>query len=234
MSLKVALEELGFGPCYHAIELFENPAHAEVWEAAARGERVSWDELLGDYRATVDWPGCSFYKNLMEEYPDAKVLLSVRDPERWYDSTANTIYSMHKGGLTSLTRLLMRVLVPARARGARTLDKVVWEDTFSDDFEDRRYAIEVFKRHIEEVKEHVPDDRLLVYEVKDGWEPLCEFLDVEVPKGQPFPHLNDTLTFVRMIRKRFVITFAALIGGMLFAGLALRYLLASRRASGRI
>jgi hypothetical protein len=232
MSLKVALEELGFDPCHHAIELFENPAHAGLWEAAARGEPVSWDEFLGNYQATVDWPACSFYKELMEEYPDAKVLLSVRDPERWYESTANTIYGMRKGGLMSPLGPLMRVLAPARVRGARAMDKIVWEDTFSDNFEDRQYAIEVFNRHIEEVKEHVPADQLLVYDVKDGWGPLCEFLNVEVPKDEPFPHLNDTVAFGRMIRKRLVITFAALIGGTLLVGLALLYIL-SRRASGR-
>ena len=85
MSLKVALEELGFDPCYHMSELFENSSHADLWNAAADGERVDWEALLGGYAATVDWPGCSFYEELMEAYPDAKVLLSVRDPERWYE-----------------------------------------------------------------------------------------------------------------------------------------------------
>ena len=71
MSLKVALEELGFGPCYHMIELFEHPEHVPLWEAAARGELVEWGEILDGYRSTVDWPGCTFYKELMEAYLDA-------------------------------------------------------------------------------------------------------------------------------------------------------------------
>lgn len=233
MSLKTALEELGFDPCYHAIELFENPRHAELWGAAARGKPVDWDELLGDYQSTVDWPGCAFYKELMEAYPGAKVLLSVRDPERWYESTANTIYGMRRGGLMSPMGPLMRVLAPARGRAAQTMNKIIWDDTFSDNFEDRRYAIEVFNRHIEEVKEHVPADLLLVYEVKEGWEPLCEFLNVEVPEDKPFPHLNDTAAFGKMIRKRLMLTFAALTGGALLDGLVLLYLFASRRVSGR-
>ena len=232
MSLKEALEELGFGPCYHAIELFENPPHADLWEAAERGEPVDWEGVLGGYEATVDWPGCTFYKELMEAYPDAKVLLNVRDPERWYESAANTIYNIRRGGTLSPMRLIMRIVAPCMARGTQTMNKIVWEDTFSGRFEDRRYAIEVFNRHNEEVKEYVPADRLLVYEVKDGWKPLCEFLDVEVPEGKPFPHLNDTATF-RQRRKRFMIIFAALASGVLLAGLALLYFLASRRASGR-
>jgi len=87
MSLKVALETLGFGPCYHMMELLAYPEHADVWEAARRGEAVKWDGILGEYDAAVDWPACTFYEELMERYPEAKVLLSVRDPDRWYEST---------------------------------------------------------------------------------------------------------------------------------------------------
>jgi Sulfotransferase domain len=95
-SLQSALQELGFGPCYHMYEVFEHPQHADFWEAAWRGETVDWDEVLGSYEATVDWPGCAFYRELMERYPDAKVLLSVRDPEQWYESTRNTVYKLTK------------------------------------------------------------------------------------------------------------------------------------------
>ena len=124
MSLKEALEELGFGPCYHAIELFENPAHAGLWEAAERGEPVDWDELLGGYEATVDWPGCTFYKDLMQAYPDAKVLLNVWDPERWYESAANTIYNIRRGGTLSPMRLIMRIVAPGMARGTQTMKRL--------------------------------------------------------------------------------------------------------------
>src|ERR687893_2377401 len=96
VSLKAALEELGFSPCYHMIELFKHPEHADPREAARRGERVDWDGVLGGYGATVDWPACSFYEELMEAYPDAKVLLSVREPGRWYESTRNTIYELSR------------------------------------------------------------------------------------------------------------------------------------------
>lgn len=231
MSLKAALEELGFAPCYHMIELFENPEHAELWEAAARGEPVDWEELFGGHRASVDWPGCTFYKELMEAYPEAKVLLSVRDPERWYESTKNTIYRRRKTTPMSRIMSLMRVFSPAMRRSTRVIDEVIWEGTFGGNFEDRRYAIEVFTRHNEEVRRRVPADRLLVYEVKDGWGPLCEFLNVEVPKDKPFPHLNDTAAFRKMVRRRFALSLAPPVVGISLAGATLLYML-RRRSSG--
>ena len=188
MSLKVALEELGFGPCYHMIEIFEHPEHVPLWEAAARGEPVEWEDLLAGYRSTVDWPGCTFYKELMEVYPDAKVLLNVRASGEWYESARNTIYTTAK--------------IPDPPPGRRVVDKLLWEQTFDGNFENRQHAIEVFERHNEEVKQHVPPERLLVYEVRESWEPLCEFLGVEAPKDRPFPRLNDTESFNQRIQQR--------------------------------
>jgi hypothetical protein len=83
------------------------------------------------------------------------------------------------------------------------IKKLVWEGTFGGNFKDRRYAIELFERHNEEVKEYVPANRLLVYEVKEGWGPLCEFLEVEAPEDRPFPHLNDTDSFRKRVEQRF-------------------------------
>src|SRR5205823_4535388 len=94
MSLKVALEELGFSPCYHMIEVFERPADIAVWEGAAVGKPIDWEALFAGYQATVDWPACIFYKELMQVYPDAKVLLTVRNPENWYESANSTIFQM--------------------------------------------------------------------------------------------------------------------------------------------
>src|SRR4051794_10397381 len=94
LSLKVALEVLGYGPCYHMIELLEHPEHVERWEAAVRGEPVDWEELFHGYQATVDWPGAAFYKELSERYPETRVILTVRDPEGWYESARNTIFAL--------------------------------------------------------------------------------------------------------------------------------------------
>jgi hypothetical protein len=192
MSLKVALEQLGYGPCYHMVELFEHPNHVERWEAAVRGEPVDWEQMFAGYRATVDWPGAAFYKELVEVYPEAKVLLSVRDPERWYESTKNTIYA---------TMNPSSEMIAAVGPAPRLNNELIWKRTFGENFEDRQYAIGVFERHNEEVKRHVPAERLLVYKVKEGWEPLCEFLGVEAPKSKTFPHLNDTDSFQRMVRE---------------------------------
>jgi hypothetical protein len=203
MSLKAALEELGFGPCYHMIEVFEHPEHVGFWEAAWRGEPVDWDGFLGRYEATVDWPACTFYEELLQRHPDAKVLLSVRDPERWYDSTRATIYEISK--ITAGSRLsraifaFVGLFVPGVFQIGRMGNEIIWQGTFDGKFEDRSYAIKVFKRHNEEVRRRVPRDSLLVYEVKEGWGPLCEFLGVEEP-DKPFPSLNDAAQMRRRIR----------------------------------
>lgn len=201
-SLKAALEELGFGPCYHMIEVFEHPEHADFWLAAWRGELVGWDGFLGGYEAAVDWPACTFYEELFGRDPDAKVLLSVRDPERWYESTRNTIYEISK--ITAGSRLsraifaFVGLFVPGVFEVGRMGSEIIWQGTFDGRFEDRSHAIKVFERHNEEVRRRVPQDRLLVYEVKEGWEPLCEFLGVEEPDS-PFPRLNDTAEMRRRI-----------------------------------
>jgi hypothetical protein len=231
MSLKVALEELGFGPCYHMTEVFANPEHIESWKAAARGEPLDWDEVFRDYRATVDWPAAAFYEELMERYPDAKVILTVRDSERWYQSARTTIYGIQKTA-TSPPFSLGALFLPRMKRMKRAAlmaADLAWEDMFDGKFEDRRHAIEVFERWNEEVKERVPPDKLLVYEVKEGWGSLCEFLEVEVPKDKPFPHLNDAETFKRMIRLRLALTVAVPTIAMSLAALALLRLRRRRR-----
>ena len=202
MSLKAALERLGFGPCYHMVEVFEHPDHADLWMAAWRGEPVDWDAFLGPYRATVDWPACTFYEELARRYPDAKVLLSVRDPERWYESTRNTIYEIGRiaggSGPSRLAFWFVGLFVPGVFRIGSMVDEMIWQGTFDGRFEDEAHAIGVFERHNEEVRRRVPEDRLLVYGVKQGWGPLCEFLGVEEP-DEPFPRLNDTAEMRRRI-----------------------------------
>ncbi len=190
-SLKAALEELGFSPCYHMTEVFANPDHVEVWEAAMRGDPVDWERLFRDYRATVDWPGAAFYEALLESYPDAKVILTVRDPDRWYESTRSTIYDMQNvasSPVFSLAALFVPRLRHLR-RAALMAADLVWKRTFDGRFEEREHAIEVFERWNAAVERRVSAEKLLIYEVKEGWGPLCEFLGVEEP-DKPFPHLN--------------------------------------------
>jgi len=85
-SLKVALEYLGVGRCYHMSEVGGNPAHVGLWIDAANG-KPDWDRLLADYEATLDYPACTFWRELADFYPESKVLLSVRDPASWFEST---------------------------------------------------------------------------------------------------------------------------------------------------
>jgi Sulfotransferase domain len=196
LSLKSALEELGFTKCYHMTDVLANLEHAVVWDKAAQGESVDWESLFRGYQATVDWPGCAFYEQLLRQYPGAKVILTVRDPDRWYESARQTIYLAKN----AFPRWL-RILRPAFRRFGGMLNRVVWQGTFTGRFEDKPFAIDVFNRHNAEVRQSVPPDQLLVYEVREGWEPLCNFLGVPVPAGKPFPHLNDAAEFKARIKR---------------------------------
>ena len=219
LSLKVALERLGFDKTYHMSEVIAHPDHVPVWEAAGRGEPVDWEALFRGYQATVDWPGCNFYREFLARYPDAKVILTVRDPDRWYDSARQTIYAVRTA--------FPRWGIPPRMRRVLAMtERLIWDGVFGGRFEDKTHAIEVFQRHNEEVKQTVPPDRLLVYEVKRGWGPLCSFLGVPVPEGEPFPHVNDAEEFRSRIRRMSRIargiTYSALGLAVLFlAGLAM-------------
>ncbi len=220
-SLEAALDELGFGPCYSMEDSLGSPDHVEAWNAAARGETVGWRALLNGYRSTLDWPAASFYRELMAAYPEAKVILTVRDPELWYESTLNTIYGVPKTAYASPVLSLLRLFAPRTRHATRMTEGVIWQGTFSGKFKDKEHAIGVFERHIEEVKEHVPREKLLIYSAKQGWGPLCEFLGVEEPTGKPFPHLNDTKSFLSKVRRRFVLPVAVPVVGLALTGLGL-------------
>jgi hypothetical protein len=227
MSLKVALETLGFSPCYHMTEVFAHPEHAAFWISAWRAEPADWDGVLGGYDAAVDWPACTFYEELMERHPDAKVILSVRDPERWYESVRNTIYELSVVIPRHPIYLIGYKLVSFfvfRGPGNRNLaGEIIWQGTFDGRFEDKVHAIEVFGRHNAEVQRRVPQDRLLVYDVKAGWGPLCEFLGVQEPE-EPFPRTNDAAEMQRRLRGVKAISIAVPVTLTLLAGAALALL----------
>lgn len=217
-SMQAALEQLGFGPCYHMREVFTHRGHAARWTRAASGGAIDWDALLAGYHSTVDWPGCTFYRELIERYPDAKIVLNVRDPERWYTSTLTTIYPTRNAfPMNRLGRL-----VPHMRHIAAMLDTLIWQGTFHGRFTDRQYAIEVFNRHNQEVQRVVPAAKLLVYDVKQGWEPLCHFLQVPVPPDTPFPRLNDTAQFQRQLKLRARMMQAGIAGALLGGLVAVR------------
>lgn len=192
-SLKAALEQLGFSKCHHMEEVAKNPSQVTEWKTLADGGSVDWDALFEGYRASCDWPSCTYWKQLADHYPEAKVVLSVRDESRWYDSVAETIYPA-----SFIYPRVLLWLVPPLRRFSEMVIASVWEGEFDGRFEDREHALRVYREHNAKVKADVPPERLLVFEAKDGWEPLCRFLDVPVPDG-PYPHLNDARQIRRML-----------------------------------
>src|ERR687897_12661 len=174
-SLKAALEQLGFGPSYTLNEVFRNPGHVGFWETARRGpagERVDWEEFLGGYEVAVDWPACSFYEERMQAFPEAPVILTVRDPAPWYESMRSTIHELRR--LTTgpfplrAAFALAEPFVPGVTGAVRLADRLVWEDTFDDRFEDRAYAMEVFERHNEAVRLRGPSGPLVGFLAREG------------------------------------------------------------------
>ena len=239
LSLKTALDELGFGPCHHMTEVFNNPWQIPFWQAAIEEKPVDWHTLLADYQSTTDWPCCAFYEQLMQAYPDAKVILSVRDPEKWYESVRATIYRSSTMSRSPLLRLfiLTNPMLKSVIGTSRMIRTLIWQNTFHNNFEDKEYAISVFNQHNEEVTQHVPADKLLVFNVKEGWEPLCAFLGVDVP-DTPFPHMNDRENFggnrMRQIRQQSIKN-TAIVGASIVAVLILLVvLLVGRKKSAHL
>ena len=195
MSLKGALEQLGFGPSFHMIDVARQPELLPQWQAAADGRPVDWKQVFEGWESTVDWPACTYWEQIWETYPDAKVLLSVRDPESWYESCQKSIrasaQAAAKGELEGGS-------VEVSPEAMKMINGLIWDGTFEGRFHDKDFAIDTYLAHNEDVKSRVPADQLLVYEVSEGWEPLCEFLDVPVPEG-PMPHLNDAASFRAMV-----------------------------------
>lgn len=195
-SLKLALEQLGFAKCYHMDEVGTHPAHVPLWLDAAAGKPVDWDRLFAGYQAAVDLPTYAFYTELMAHYPAAKVILTLRDPEAWYKSAAQTIFRLPPPPLMILFRVLARF--SPKLKLLTTLEpvarKVGVEYFFKHDLS-KANVINIFNQHNETVQRTVPPERLLVYDVKQGWAPLCAFLDVPVP-ALPFPHQNTRQEFV--------------------------------------
>jgi hypothetical protein len=183
-SLKLAINQIGLGPCHHMEEvLLDMPVHVPLWSAAA-ADNPDWSRIYAGYNSAVDWPTACFYRELFTEYPDAKFVLTERDPERWADSFGATIYKLLAG----------KDEAPEEMRA--------WLDMVSDIIArtgfppglDHNGLVEAFKAHNNAVKETIPASQLLVFEVKQGWEPLCDFLGVPVPSTE-FPRSNHREEF---------------------------------------
>lgn len=183
MSAKLALEQLGFGPCHHMTEVMGNPAQPSHWAALARGENVDWAEVFAGYGAQVDFPGAAVWHELSIAFPEAKVLHTERPEEDWWASYSSTI-----GKFFRLRRDLP--LPPPLVPIFETMDRVVAQGVLGG--HDKKNAIAAYRQNNEKVRDMIPAERLLVFSPSDGWEPLCRFLRVAVP-DVPFPrtHARD-------------------------------------------
>jgi hypothetical protein len=196
LTQKEALEILGLGPCYHWVNIIADLDEVELWHRALDGE-----DLLGDifngYQSTVDWPGGFVYRQLAERHPEAKVLLSVRDPDAWEPSYRETIGSFCQGDtLIGHLSKARREIDPRWRRYLELVDRMLWNEhsPFANGWGEQEMKQQMLAYN-ESVKSAVPSERLLVWNVSEGWEPLCEFLELPVP-DVPLPHANDRETFV--------------------------------------
>lgn len=195
LSQKVALEILGVGPCYHMVNVLADLDLAAQWRRTLDGD-ANWQEIFDGFESTVDWPGSFFYRELIEFYPDAKVLLSTRGSEAWARSMRETIWGVLYGEILIRYLSEARVIVDAKWRGYIDMMREMWRQSglMQGPETTAEWMAGAMERYHEEVQRTVPSDRLLVWSAADGWEPLCEFLEVPVPE-MPFPHLNDAKEF---------------------------------------
>ena len=182
-SLKLALERLLGGPCYHMKDLFGLPAHIPQWQAAATGEPVDFRTLLEGYRAAVDWPVSAFWPEISQAFPDAIIVLSLRDPDSWWRSATRTILEGFRRPPAPGDNLPWRAMITA-----------VLEQRFTPNFLDEAAAKAAFARNTEVVRQNAPPSRLVEWRVEQGWGPLCAALGLPVP-NEPFPHANTTEEF---------------------------------------
>ncbi|MGX1914118.1 sulfotransferase family protein [Streptomyces phaeochromogenes] len=194
LSLKTALEILGLGPCHHMRAVHDSPDQIPLWQRAAHGEAVDWRAVYAGYRSSVDWPGARFWREITGAFPEAKVILTVRDAHAWYESARSSIYAAVAAPPPD----------PAAAplfTAEREMSKaVVWDGVFDGRFEDEAYAVKVYEEHNAAVRRELDPGRLLVFEVGQGWQPLCDFLGVPVP-DEPFPRSNDRAEFARFVEE---------------------------------
>jgi len=179
-SMQKALNMLGFGPCHHMVEVFAHPESVPLWIEAGAG-RPQWDVIFANYHSMVDYPGSYYWRQLAAHYPNAKVLHTVRDPDKWFDSTQATIFE--PGSLVTAQEGPMAAFFASFLGDIRA------------HLHDREFMTAHFRRHTEEVKRAIPPERLLVYEAGQGWAPLCKFLGVPIPDA-PYPSENSKAEFM--------------------------------------
>lgn len=185
-SLKLALEQLGLGPCHHMTEVFAHTETVPLWNAAGEG-RPDWAAIFAGYASAVDYPAAAFWREITAHYPAAKVIHTVRDPGAWFESTQATIFAP-----TSMAREAPPAFKTFFAHVTAAFGKHI---------ADRAFMIEAFERHTREVLETIAPERLLVFEAAMGWAPLCAFLGLPTP-DTAFPAVNSRAEFQSQRRTR--------------------------------
>jgi hypothetical protein len=185
LSMKTALETIGLGPCHHMANVLSDPDQMALWRAAARGNLPDWDQAYAGFRSAVDWPTAYYWRELSSHYPDAKVILTTRSAESWYESMLKTLWNVIGPGNSP------------DSFGVRIINLTI----FNGRFEDRAHAISVYEAHNQAVRASVRSDRLLEFRLGDGWQELCGFFGKPSPTI-PFPRSNSTDEFRAKILKK--------------------------------
>ena len=181
-SLKEALEQIGFAPCHHMHEIVTHPEQVAHWQAIAANKPVNWDDVFAGYRSQVDWPGAHVWRELSEAYPTAKVVHTQRPADVWWSSYSKTIGKL----MSNHAQIPLPPHISAILDAWKTM---VGDGVFGGKYTDRDTCIAAYNRNNEQVRDRIPASRLLVFDVAEGWGPLCRFLDVPVP-AEAFPHRN--------------------------------------------
>lgn len=196
MSLKAALEQLGADPCFHMIDLITGEGRDRdlpYWVRIADGEQVDWNEVFDGWQATVDWPACSKWRELVAAFPDAPVLLNVRDFDGFYESCTHTILAIKQAAQAGEIEQDPNREPPSPALWG-VIEKLIWQGDFQGRFDDKEWVRQMYEDRIATIRAEVPPERLTVWDLGDGWQPLATALGVEAP-NEPFPHLHDTNEF---------------------------------------
>ena len=192
LSLKFALEELGFDRCYHMMEIPKVAHHIGSWRQAAAGKNVDWHLLFQGYKAAVDWPSCNYWREQLRAFPEAKIILTKRDPDSWYESVMNTIWPASVKG-RELARSNVNLDKVSQDRSSMVFE-VIWDGIFEGRMSEKDFVIDKYEKHNQAVIDEVPSSKLLIYEPGEGWEPLCRFLECSQP-SMDYPNVNSTEEF---------------------------------------
>jgi len=202
-TLKKALETLGYNKTYHFKDLIANPKKLKYWQELENKSLTNFDALFDGFQATVDFPGYPYYKILLEKYPNAKVILTKRNFESWYESTLKTVWQAGPQTIFAKIIMLAKMAFNQSLRDTfkciKFMRNTYLNKQFNNNFSSKLNAEKIFFKHIDDVIKHVPKNQLLIYEVSDGWQPLCDFLEIQIP-SEPFPHLNKKEDFHEMVK----------------------------------